>query len=82
MLGIFFMLFCHMLIIFKINFFNQFFLEYRHIDKQFVSSLGLIYCQDSSGPKCLQSLIPADHSGSQRASQFDKDCPQKTILKS
>ena len=57
--GKFFMLFCHLLIFFKINFFEEFFQEYHQCQTVWIQT------RPDLGPNCLQRLS-ADNTRRQR----------------
>ena len=54
LLGKFFMLFCCLLIFFKINFFEEFFQKYHQSVKQFGSRSGPTFVSPDLGSNCLQ----------------------------
>ena len=69
--GKFFMLFCRLLIFFKINFFEQIFREYHLTVKQFGSRSGPTFCCPDQDPICLQRLS-ADDTRRQRVNWLPK----------
>ena len=58
----FFMLFCRLLIFFKINFFEKFFQEYHQSVKHSGSKSGRHYVGPDLDPNCLQRLSADDTS--------------------